>query len=241
MEIYSVSRSNKYKANTNAIADYLAKYAYQRLPSIECWYLWKVNEDLAKKYKLNKDLNAYKLCKDFKRSAGDKLQAYPNRRFAVARDIVEKWGGINKNGSNTLRRYANLNFMCRPPKDIRGISSWSKVVSIHNPRKFAIFDSRVSCSLNSIQILARVKNGIRFPKLSTQNGDIKSFAFELHEHIDNLKWDSNFPVYETYINILIKAKEKLNRRNRRHSIQDLEMLLFSWSPALALEALTKLR
>jgi hypothetical protein len=50
-----------------------------------------------------------------------------------------------------------------------GIASWSKLLAIRAPEKFAIFDARVSVALKALQIVQDHERPIFFPTLPSKN------------------------------------------------------------------------
>jgi hypothetical protein len=64
---------------------------------------------------------------------------------ALAKYYVSTWGGIRSNKDETLRKYVTQ----EPDSIIRngkkGIASWSKVLCIRGPNRYAIFDARFNC------------------------------------------------------------------------------------------------
>ena len=49
-------------------------------------------------------------------------------------------------------------------RGINGVSSWSKALVLHDCNKYAIFDARVSSSLNYLQVINNTKEKILFPR-----------------------------------------------------------------------------
>lgn len=104
----------------------------------------------------------------------------------------------------------------------KGIATWSKILSIRNPSKYAIYDARVAVSLNSIQKIYDVESPILFPQLASRN---KSFVLQTQQIINNSRFfknkcNTNF--YLEYLDILSYATSKTNG----FDIQDAEMVLF---------------
>jgi hypothetical protein len=68
----------------------------------------------------------------------------PSQRFAIAKYYVSTWGGVPKNNDETLTGYVT-----QEPDSVisgngkTGVASWSKVLCIRDPKKYAIFDARI--------------------------------------------------------------------------------------------------
>jgi hypothetical protein len=77
-----------------------------------------------------------------------------DEKIRIATWIVSDWGGIRRNSPMTILGYVNQADAERPATPFFGISSYSKILSIKDPHRYAIFDARVAASLNAIQLLA---------------------------------------------------------------------------------------
>ncbi|MDO1510036.1 MULTISPECIES: hypothetical protein [unclassified Neisseria] len=154
------------------------------------------------------------------------------KREKLAKWYVKNWGGIRTNDKNTISGYAELE-----PQDlikrkgITGISSWSKVLSIVEPRTYAIFDSRVAFSLNALLLQGKYKSKF-FPVLSSRNTKIAeaSDKFKLMKK-NNRKQYQSMPSKDVYYNYLKLLKEVAIACDT--SIQEVEMLLFAHTEVLA--------
>lgn len=99
--------------------------------------------------------------------SGDQAQ-----RQRIARYYVVSWGGIKRNAQDRLSEYVNA--ACAgalPPA--QGVASWSKVFAAADPHNHAIFDARVSLSLNALQFLRQHSPRWRFPVLPSQNNLVR--------------------------------------------------------------------
>ncbi len=106
----------------------------------------------------------------------------------------------------------------------KGIASWSKALVIHNPDKYVIFDSRVSISLNCLQLISDTKTKILYPILSSRNRTIKEGGERIKLLSKKNNWikanKSNF--YLTYLELIQKVAQENNT-----NISTVEMLLFA--------------
>ena len=91
------------------------------------------------------------------------------RKIEITRYYIAVWGGVRRNRPEKIRGYA-LN----PPSSlieggVSGVASWSKALCIRDPNRYAIYDARVSVSLNALQIIYSVQDPVLFPLLVGQN------------------------------------------------------------------------
>ena len=152
--------------------------------------------------------------------------------FEFSKYYVSTWGGVHRNGEKTLQRY-----ILSDPEELidcqkeKGIASWSKILCIRNPDKYAIFDARVSFALNALQILSNTdrdtKDFIRFPDLPSRNSKIKELKPKLQKYFEKNKIPKAEDFYRTYLEILKSVNFK------GYKICELEMLLFSSTDALS--------
>ena len=152
------------------------------------------------------------------------LVADSDRRMELARYYVKTWGGIKRNDETTLFEYVNADASAVVARATSGIASWSKVLCIRDPKKYAIFDARVSASLNCLQISNRVETPAMYPCLNTQNGGVKSGNKRIRVHANENNW---VPVntrtfYEGYLGLISDAAASCGV-----CIQTVEMVLFS--------------
>jgi hypothetical protein len=150
--------------------------------------------------------------------------------YKLAKYYVSTWGGVHRNSRQTLKNYIqsepSLLILAQKQK---GVASWSKVLCIRNPEEYAIFDARVSFTLNALQVLASVQHSefIRFPILPSRNGAINRAEPILRKFFLKNKISETGNYYKKYISILKSAEFK------DYKICELEMLLFTAAGALA--------
>ena len=137
---------------------------------------------------------------------------------------IRDWGGIRGNKMESLREYQEKNSDYLIKKGVKGVASWSKALVLHNPNEFAIFDARVSASLNCLQIIDSVECKELFPVLASQNKTITMANKKFKEISKSEKWDKKkeFFFYKEYLNILKRVAEELDT-----NISTVEMLLFA--------------
>lgn len=136
---------------------------------------------------------------------------------------ISKWGGVRSNAAATLDIYTTMD-----PKElihvrkIKGIASWSKALCVRNPSQYAIFDARVSATLNLLQLQGLNEQERRwFPRLSTRNKTIT----QINQLVRNAGgvYHSNEDVYNSYLSLIRTTAESLNT-----DIHTVEMTLFTY-------------
>ena len=138
-------------------------------------------------------------------------------------------GGIYTNRADSMQTYMTESDINLISNGRRGIASWSKALVIHNPEKYAIFDARVSTSLNCLQKVNEVKNKKLFPLLPSRNNTVVSSNKFFKNLSKKERWDgvneSNF--YKDYLLLLKGVAE-----NQNTNISTVEMLLFAKAEVL---------
>lgn len=156
------------------------------------------------------------------------------RRLQLAKLIVNDWGGIRGNRPETLERYVINISKQTLTTQLQGVASYSKILSIAQPDKFAIYDARVAGCLNAVQINAGIQHGVAFNYVPGRNNIVGNTATKL-----GFTQDARFSVrvlvksgwspikrdqtYTTYLKILSLCLEELPNYN----LTSLEMALFA--------------
>lgn len=164
--------------------------------------------------------------------------------------IISDWGGIRSNKQSTLEKYYKESLQENPKTPLTGIASFSKVLAIKDPLKYAIYDARVAVGLNAIQMILAVTSGEIFPYLSGRNkitGDWsakppRGFSKSKEASITTLTYPpynwKKIPIsdaYERYLELL-----QLISKNLDVPLYELEMTLFSQAEELAIRAVPSL-
>jgi hypothetical protein len=202
----------------------LVDYLKDNLDTTCDWYHWEINEEflptgitlpkgnrIAKNLSLKEQLNCrWKEAKkqDIK---GSLIEYY-----------IKKWGGIKSNSKEKLNLYKTESAENLINLGVNGVASWSKALVIHDCNCYAIFDARVSCALNYLQILHKVEDKSLFPILASRNSQIKKANQNLKQNSKNWKKLKNDEFYNEYLNLLYDISREL-----KISISIIEMLLFS--------------
>lgn len=217
------------------LAKALERLAKQYLTSENSWYSWRpiALKTLPVGIRLPEG-NQFRKNVALKRRLSTRWQeADESERYTLANFYVSEWGGIRNNSEDTLRFYCSAR-----PKDLinagtHGISSWSKVLCIRNPRSYAIYDARVAVALNALQITSGVKRPRIYPLLKGQNDLINQAAHYVSQKTQRHGWQelAALEFYRRYLALLDCAARSVKlSKNRRMT---LEMLLFARAEDLA--------
>lgn len=220
-------------AVSQALVTTVQTYVQAEEPHLPTSYTWGL--DTAK---LQAHLNlsvqsgsSYDKNLDLKRQLGAEWTSKPGNRDKVADYYVRVWGGIKGNAPGKVSSYvAAISKGASLPFD--GIASWSKVATAANPEEAAIFDARVSVSLNALQVLAAGPDAAYFPSLPSQNKVIKAISPLLKAGGQRRGWISvpKEETYAAYLNLLSRASAGMPGALR---IARAEMILFANAEALA--------
>lgn len=153
---------------------------------------------------------------------------------AIASWVVSDWGGIRTNKASTLEHYVDEIERGNIPSNLKGVASYSKILSFMDPHRFAIYDARVAISLNAIQLIMGTETGTAFNYLPGRNPKLAVFRTHPSTSIRALTyrgWNTIHPdeCYDLYICKLIEAKVALIS----HDLYELEMALFADAEVLA--------
>jgi hypothetical protein len=168
--------------------DAVSKYVADHIKTLEEDYQWEFSSE-----KLPLDMNFDNdswLNKNI--YLRNKLHAQWNistseQRLNIVRWYIVEWGGVTGNKLETLIFYASSKPEQLIGRGTMGIASWSKALSVVDPMRFAIFDARVSSSLNSIQIINNVSDPRYFPDLPSKNRSIIESTAAVKSAIKN-RW-----------------------------------------------------
>ncbi|WP_435137648.1 hypothetical protein [Pseudopelagicola sp. nBUS_19] len=159
-------------------------------------------------------------------NAGDK--------FEVANWAISTWGGIRGNKPETVESYVKAIVSGERPKQLKGVASYSKILSFMNPKEYAIYDARVAISLNAIQLLNEETSGTIFRYLPGRNKQLQKFRnlpSTKAASLSQLGWASlkKDECYSNYLTIL----KRVNTELRGSELYELEMSLFADAETLA--------
>lgn len=166
------------------------------------------------------------------------LSSFEDKKL-LANWIVSIWGGIKSNSAKTMTFHIDNCMKDNPELLFKGVATYSKILMSKNSKKYAVFDSRVVVSLNAIQLLGNVEEGIFFPYLNGRNviiGNKYGFASQpefsrnaIKNRYDNWSILRRNDAYAEYLRLLHYFHKEIG-----FSISDMEMALFSDAEQLAL-------
>ena len=165
------------------------------------------------------------LTKQFKKVKDNKTEV-----LKLIRYYISYWGGIHTNSESTLKSYADSDVDEIIGKGTKGIASWSKALTVFNYEKYAIFDARVSASLNGLIYQETSIHGSFFPILISRNNTIKGFNMKLRNVTNRSSFKPTDTFYREYIKLLTEVANK-----SKVSIAEIEMSLFAYAEDIANE------
>jgi len=212
--------------------DVLVEYFKNELPLLKKNYHWKIPE-----------IEGFSRIGETGYDANIELKEFLNKSWnesntieknILSKIIVADWGKVTKNAPETLNSYVKEIQKQKPGTPIKGVASYSKIFSITNLEKYAIYDARVAVSLNAIQLNNNIKKGYAFNYIPGRNnvtGNVnKRIGFSQQEKykvkslVENgwsrIKRDDT---YEVYLKTLKKCLEQFPN----YKLYDLEMVLFA--------------
>jgi hypothetical protein len=218
----------------------IKRLAKNNVDSANDWYSWRtINEsrlpaginlpqgnqyekNLALKTELNKKL---------------KRETDHEEKKRLLKYYISTWGGIHGNSDETLNKYTRATTDELIAMGSHGIASWSKALCVHNPGQFAIFDARVSASMNALQIIENTENIKLYPVLTSRNNTIKKGIKFFKGKAKKEGWESapECSFYREYLGYLKNAASSLDK-NLGASVATIEMLLFSKAEELVRKA-----
>lgn len=80
------------------------------------------------------------------------LQNY-DERLRLAWWIVRDWGGIRRNKPQRVADYVEKADAKRPTTPFEGVASYSKILAMKHPDRYAIYDARVAAAIMALQVL----------------------------------------------------------------------------------------
>jgi hypothetical protein len=148
---------------------------------------------------------------------------------------VATWGGVPSNKEETIRVYIAQSEDELASRGAGDVATWSKILVLRNPDRYAIFDARVAMALNALQILQDHEQPIFFPNLPSKNKTAKAFHDYMKDR-DNGDAHQAFPsrVYSIYLQVL----REVARRAGVETLDEIEMTLFAQAEILAHRAMS---
>lgn len=211
-------------------------FSQQYIDSGNDWYEWReINSEKLPPGIILPDGNQYQQNIALKKALHNKWNE--STTLTAKQDLVnyyvETWGGIRTNSEEAKAEFVQSPSQLISTKGKSGIASWSKAIVVQNPFQYAIYDARVSISLNCLQVLNDCEPRILFPVLPSRNGTIKQGNSKVSELSKKESWvhadDKTF--YLDYLEVLRTVAVR-----RETDISTIEMLLFAKAEVLVLEA-----
>jgi hypothetical protein len=164
------------------------------------------------------------------------------RRAELERYYIGGWGGVRTNRAETLAAYHASDALANIARGEKGIASWSKALCVRNPFEYAIFDARVSASLNALQIIHRdrVDAPRRFPLLASRNGEVVRATPQLRRYFDAHGWPRvNDDFYGQYLELCRSVGQRNGSPGSPMPIYAVEMALFAHTEELLAKVFPK--
>ncbi|GAB4038636.1 hypothetical protein [Spirosoma jeollabukense] len=228
-------------ADLQLLSESFIQFFAQHLPQLDSTYNWpvgaKAREGLStfKWHPKSGNLEECIALKHYLTESWSKADA--EEKAKLAKWIVADWGGVRGNHSVTLQ--AHLNQIENDARPLKGVASYSKILSVVNCTQYAIYDARVAVSLNAVQMTIGSTKPVFFQYVPSQNKTIQAFAkaYPIQELVGNRKWDkvARDATYTTYLELLHKLKSHFTDTEIYH----LEMTLFSLAPDFCKQLLNK--
>ena len=177
-------------------------------------------------------------------------------RYETGSIFIRDWGGVrNQNDKDlkaTLKKFDEMGDLLSI-QEFKGISSWSKYLSIRRPKEAAIYDFRVAYSINAINLLNN-ETAFMFPMPNSRSSRLGLLCLESLFVQSNMMNAPNFvsradldlpkfaatikkrfcisdkEAYSTYLKLLKQVVKKLEPNLPDVDILKIEMLLFALAP-----------
>jgi hypothetical protein len=201
------------------------------------WYDWEINEAKVPVGVVLKDGSPYERNVQLKRQLNQKWKhGNSEERREIIKYYISDWGGIRTNSEQKIALYSSGDPEALISLGKAGVASWSKALCIYSPEDYAIFDARVSASLNALQIINNTKQKTFFPCLPSRNKTIAKANSLFQRKFKKENWDlaKDREYYQTYVQLLKIAKADL--LDKTIEIYTLEMLLFAFAEKLITKA-----
>lgn len=156
----------------SALIEYFSgagEFAGLGVQNLQQTYDWKLPRSTPMFIGSGEGLSNYEANIRLKSALSDIWKSNPARRSEITRWVISDWGGIRGNSAEKIDYYSLEAARENPETPMEGIASFSKVLAIADPDRFAILDARIVVSLNAIQIISKVEDGVVFPYLQGRN------------------------------------------------------------------------
>lgn len=221
----------------------LTEFFRKKLQDLNSDYSWKIPPHRLKDFPVKPGASGYDANVNLKRYLHKRWQESDIvEHYGLACYVVDLWGGVRHNKTRKIINIVNAIAENKFDNPFNGIATYSKIRSIEDPNRYAIFDARVAASLNAVQWNAgHTECGLAFHYPSGQNnvtGNAKEksgFAHDkrfLNTSLQENGWEEvpEEGTFTTYIEILSSCLRNLQSDDAGSStpaLYDLEMALFS--------------
>ena len=170
-------------------------------------------------------------------------------KIKLSKIIVSKWGGVRNNSDTTFKEFIDEISSGNPKMPIKGVASYSKIFSIVDLDRYAIYDARVAACLNAVQWNNKTIGAMAFNYIPGRNNitgnavNKKGFVFQdpfTRKILIKAGW-TKIKRDETYSFYLSTLKECLKSLTE-YKLYDLEMVLFANAEnecSIAMQSITK--
>lgn len=222
----------------------LCQFFDREIPRLSSTYNWKIPNINGFTYAGERGYLQNIVLKAYLKTLWDNATT-EEEKFQIAKTIVSDWGRVRTNKNDTLIKYVNSVSRNNTPTPLRGVSSYSKILSIIHPNRFAIYDARVAACLNAIQINANLTQGLAFNYVPGRNNvtgnTTKKIGFTQTPKFSTKRLVQSgwFPIRrnETYMRYIELLASCLKERPH-YSLMSLEMALFANAESECRKAMT---
>ena len=128
---------NEVKTLNEQVIKLLIRYFETEVPLLAQNYSWKIPKIDGFEYSMESDFSANVKLKSF---LHDMWANSSYDDLTVAKLVIEKWGGVRGNNKETLQKYIERIRCCNFETPFQGLASYTKLYSIVEPLRFAIYD-----------------------------------------------------------------------------------------------------
>jgi len=174
--------------------------------------------------------NSYQNSLDLRKFIHNEIKKNSEVSGALQVWYVRDWGGVRTNKQTTLDIYIGTSSDDLLDRGEKGIASWSKMLSVRDPKKYVIYDARVAMSLNTISLAQSDGSTLFFPQLSSRNNNIRNAQALVEIKAKSERLIASPYFYSEYLNLL---NEAVSQCGNKFDIQTAEMVLFANAENLA--------
>jgi hypothetical protein len=228
--LISTQDDKQHGENSMKLQEALNGYLLTNVNQIQSSYEWDFpTKNLPTPY-AKKFNNDYKNSLDLRAFIHDAIKSKSAKAGELQAWYVRDWGGVKTNSPSTLDEYIQTSSVDLIQRGDKGIASWSKMLSVRDPSKYAIYDARVAMSLNTISLTQSSESTLFFPQLASRNKKIVSAQAAVKMHAKRRALQPAKYFYNDYLNLLSQAVKECGNK---FDIQTAEMVLFANAEILA--------